>query len=184
MAFLNSRLIQSGPEVVLKNHHWAPTKRISEAQSSNKPVWHFLPTLFYHTCKLLFNSKWSVMNQSIVCTHLFIISSCFSLASSYLSAKRSAISRKLFLYASEKCLFTLDLHARQVCLWKQDKEPENPSWSREWTYMLNYSWKCIHFSLVSHRTLYKVPFAQRCIIPHVWRDKSRQITLTFPLDSN
>lgn len=34
-------------------------------------------------------------------TDLFVMSSCFSLASSYLSAKRSAISRRLFLMAGK-----------------------------------------------------------------------------------
>lgn len=95
-----------------QNQHWAPGKGISEAQSSNKLGWHLLPissTTLANCCTTASGLWWN----SVVRTHLFIISSCFSLASSYLSAKRSAISRKLFLYASEKCLFILDLHARR-----------------------------------------------------------------------
>lgn len=38
------------------------------------------------------------------CSYLFMRSSCFSLASSYLSAKRSAISRRLFLVVKSKGL--------------------------------------------------------------------------------
>jgi len=71
--------------------------------------------------------------NGVLCAHLFMMSSCFSLASSYLSAKRSAISRKLFLHARERCFFTLDLHASQVCKWKQEKGSGRASWSREWT---------------------------------------------------
>lgn len=98
-------LTRSRPKAGLKNHP-SPTKRISEAWT-NKPGWHLPHPLSYHTRKLYITALDPQCN-SVVCTHLFIISSCFSLASSYLSAKRSAISRKLFLYASEKCLFTLD----------------------------------------------------------------------------
>lgn len=90
------------------------------------------------------------MKHSPVCTHLFMMSSCFSLASSYLSAKRSAISRKLFLKGREKQFLTSDPHTGQARVWEKDKEGEEGSKPA--------GWECLHLAPVPHRAFSKPSF--------------------------
>lgn len=147
----------------------------------NKLVQQLLPSLFY--LQTLFKLKWCKVKLSPVCTHLFMMSSCFSLASSYLSAKRSAISRRLFLKAREKQFLTPDSHTGQARVWKEDEEEdEEASWRREQTHRLHYGWECLHLAPVSHRALSKPPPQ----VHHSWglTWQRRQVLLTSPLDSN
>lgn len=105
----------------------------------------------------LFNTVWSEVKQSPVCTHLFMMSSCFSLASSYLSAKRSAISRRLFLKAREKRFPASAGHRGQARVGTWDTEAGEASWRRERTYRLHYGWECLPLAPVSHRALSQPP---------------------------